>query len=468
MKKNKIMAIILSGAIIITMSGILGQAKENSNKKVISNKINNILLANPNVNHSVNACVVNGNGKLVITNKNGDIVSYLSVGEMLKVQSVEGNKSLVTVQETGARGYINNSNKLEIGKGDINDVTRMNRNGYIINVSNTVNLRKGPSMDYTALEGLSNSTPIRITGKTGQWYRVSVNGKKGYIFEEYVGEKNSSQYTDNTNINSESKGNSINTTNSNINTHTTTGINKAVANHTKNIVDTTSTIKSNSTVHVVNHDKNLNNNNSGVSNDKGVTSTNNNSSDTHIPSNNSGNSGLQNTSGHQTKTPDKSPKPTGKTPGNGSDQKSGKVLHQMNKLPNVQLQEWETGFNTVENKMNASNDQGFLMDIYTPENPAEANPGEANGETVYVRFANTNEICSGQLTSLITPTGGTTSKYGYFYGITLYYKNVYEGTLYYGTNTYGYIQNGGFIPANGEEPINLTLNSGYHLISDMK
>uniref|UniRef100_UPI00260735D5 SH3 domain-containing protein n=1 Tax=uncultured Clostridium sp. TaxID=59620 RepID=UPI00260735D5 len=193
MKKNKILAIIISGVMIVTVSGAIGQTRKDSKENIILKKVNNTLLINNNTNYSVNACVVNGNGRLVLTNKNGEIASYLSVGEMLKIQSVEGNKSLVTVEETGAKGYINNSNKIDINKGDINNITRMNKDGYIINVSNVVNLRKGPSMNYTVLEALSNSTHVKITGKTDQWYKVDVNGEKGYIFEEYVGEKNISQ-----------------------------------------------------------------------------------------------------------------------------------------------------------------------------------------------------------------------------------------------------------------------------------
>ncbi|MGL4991423.1 MAG: hypothetical protein ACRC57_09755 [Sarcina sp.] len=113
--------------------------------------------------------------------------------------------------------------------------------------------------------------------------------------------------------------------------------------------------------------------------------------------------------------------------------------------------------------MSAFNNFGqFIMDIYTPKNPAEY-----NGENIYVRFANTNEIYSGRLTSLITETGATNSKYGYLYEIPLYYKNVYKGTLYYGCNTYGNIQNGGFIPAGEKTPIQLTLNSGYWKIPNV-
>lgn len=462
MKKNKIMAIILSGAIIATMAGIVGEANEQSNKNMVSNKVNNILLANHNKNYSVNACVVNGNGKLVLTNKNGDVVSYLSVGEMLKVQSVDGNKSLVTVQETGARGYIDNSNKLDINKGDINNVTTMNKDGYIINVSSKVNLRKGPSMDYITLEGLNNNTPLKIIGKTDQWYRVSIDGEEGYIFEEYIGVENNTQNTNNINANSENGDSIKNPANPNIKVNVTKGINKVADKQ----VNTNSVVKTNSKIQNTNNSKNLNNIINSESNNNNNKEGNTTSSDTHtIVTNHSGKSTANNSnkSENQTIIHNKSKKDKETTTESGNNKKPSKELPKSNRLPNVPLQGWETGFNTLENKMNAcNNNQQFLMNIYTPQNPAVA-----NGETVYVRFANTNEICSGRLISLTTPTGGTTSEYGYFYEVPLYYKNIYKGTLYYGVNTYGYIQTGGFIPVNEKDPINLTFNSGYWSIPNV-
>ena len=518
MKKNKILAIIISGVMIVTVSGAIGQTRKDSKENIILKKVNNTLLINNNTNYSVNACVVNGNGRLVLTNKNGEIASYLSVGEMLKIQSVEGNKSLVTVEETGAKGYINNSNKIDINKGDINNITRMNKDGYIINVSNVVNLRKGPSMNYTVLEALSNSTHVKITGKTDQWYKVDVNGEKGYIFEEYVGEKNISQSNHSLkDIYTVSKVNSVALPHSNnlSDIHITPNI-KSIASDGSKIVSSASKAKGD--VHIIPVNKAVESTTDSSDNTSGhkikpivsdgskivssaskakgdahtmpvnkvgksttdssdntsghkikpivsggskiISSNSKTKGDAHtIPVNKSGSSKKDSsgdTSGHQIINPDKSIKHT-VVPKKENNKKISKVIPQINKLPNVKLQKWETGFSTIENKMNACNSNGrFLMDIYTPQNTA----GE-NGETISVRFANTDEICTGKLISLITPEGGTNSEYGYLYKIPLYYKNIYKGTLYYGTNIYGYIQTGGFIPVNEKTPVSLTFNSGY-------
>ncbi|MGL4992493.1 MAG: immunoglobulin-like domain-containing protein, partial [Sarcina sp.] len=190
MNKNKIIALLVSGAMVATMTGTASTLAYNRNKHN-NNVKNEVLLMNHAQTESTGyACVVNGNNNLVLTNSKGNITSYLSVGEMLHIESVTGNKVYVTVKETGAKGYINSSNILNINNANTSNITRMNRKGYIVNVSSTVNLRKGPGMDTNVQDGLINNTAIRITGKVGQWYRVSVNGQKGYIFEEYVAQAN--------------------------------------------------------------------------------------------------------------------------------------------------------------------------------------------------------------------------------------------------------------------------------------
>lgn len=188
MNKKKIIGLLLSGSMLATMAGVGAGTAVNHNN---INKINKVLLTAPTQVQSTGyACVINGNGNLVLTNATRQVISYLSVGEMLKIHSTKGNKTLVTVEETGATGYIDNSNMLSIQNANTDNTTRMNRNGYVINVTNSVNLRVGPGMNQQVIEGLSNNTPLRITGKTGDWYRVSVGGNKGYIFGEYVAESN--------------------------------------------------------------------------------------------------------------------------------------------------------------------------------------------------------------------------------------------------------------------------------------
>lgn len=181
MKKSKIIAIILSAAMLTSIPKVNALAKSN-------NDVNNKTTISDNIENLQNACITNKSGKLKIIDAKGNIIHIPTEGEMIKVYNKEGDKTLVRLQRTGIKGYIDSSNVLTIKSGDINNITRMNRLGSIINVSSAVNIRKGPSMENDVIDLIHNGTSIRITGKTGQWYRVNVNGLKGFIFEEYVKE----------------------------------------------------------------------------------------------------------------------------------------------------------------------------------------------------------------------------------------------------------------------------------------
>ncbi|MGU8584233.1 CAP domain-containing protein [Clostridium perfringens] len=177
MKKNKLIALIMTGAIIT------GTAIPNAMKVQAKEVQNNIVLTN--VENLGYGCAT-GNGE--IKDSAGNVLGKTYEGDMLIINSNREGKNLVTDKKTGIRGYINNENFININDGDSSNVERMNRNGVIKNVETGVNVRELPSMDSSIKDVLTNGTAIRITGKTKQWYRVSINGVKGFIFEEYVNE----------------------------------------------------------------------------------------------------------------------------------------------------------------------------------------------------------------------------------------------------------------------------------------
>ncbi|WP_159426729.1 SH3 domain-containing protein, partial [Clostridium mediterraneense] len=186
MNKRKIIGLLAATTLIFGGAGI---AKAESAHQVSSSttQVQDVnLLANTNV--SGYACVINGNGNLVLySNTQAKAVSgYVSVGEMLHILGQQGNLIKVQVEETGAVGYINKANVYDIIDASANNVVRMNRNAQVINVSSVVNVRTAPSMGAKVETTLTNGTQVRVTGKAGDWFRVSVNGVKGYIFGEYL------------------------------------------------------------------------------------------------------------------------------------------------------------------------------------------------------------------------------------------------------------------------------------------
>ncbi|XZI49774.1 CAP domain-containing protein (plasmid) [Clostridium perfringens] len=177
MKKNKLIALIMTGAIIT------GTAIPNAMRVQAKEVKNNIVLTNV---ETLGYGCATGNGE--IKDSDGNVLGKTYEGDMLIVNSNIDGKSLVTDQKTGIKGYINHENLINIKDGDSSNIERMNRNGVIKNVETGVNVRELPSMDSSIKDVLTNGTTIRITGKTKQWYRVSINGVKGFIFEEYVNE----------------------------------------------------------------------------------------------------------------------------------------------------------------------------------------------------------------------------------------------------------------------------------------
>ena len=184
MKRSKILSLILGVGMIGAVSVGITSTKAQEQTTGVQNVR---VLTNRTTNQGY-ACVINGNGSLVLTNANGETTGYVSVGEMLSIKGQANGKTLVTVEETGISGYIDNSNMKMINSGVNSKLIQMNRRGHIINVSSDVHLRANATMDSSILANLSNSTNITITGQQGEWYRVNVNGVRGYIFGEYVGQ----------------------------------------------------------------------------------------------------------------------------------------------------------------------------------------------------------------------------------------------------------------------------------------
>ncbi len=191
MLKHKITGIIMGAlmlsGVVLGGSAIHNVKTTNDNTKVV----NKVLLAAPSSTVGERAVVVNtDNSPLVLysnASANSTITSYISVGEMLTIQSAGNDFYKVKVQETGAVGYIS-ANNIQIITSGVNDTyNAINKKGYIINVSSVVNLRANATMNSNVLAKLTNNTKINVLGKQGQWYKVNCNGTVGYIYQEYVG-----------------------------------------------------------------------------------------------------------------------------------------------------------------------------------------------------------------------------------------------------------------------------------------
>ena len=248
--KNKALIGLIATATIGTAITI-PVIKDNQNTTHIINKV---LMVNNTNNSSTNeAVVINGNSNMnlyALSNGSG-IVSNLSVGEMLTVlgQSQNGYCK-VKVQETGAIGYVNVDNMQDILNGTNDTFTQLSGTGQVINVSSNVRLRSIPAIGNNIICHLTNGTSLNILGKQGQWYKVSVNGQIGFIYEEYVStnitDSNSQSVTNNVNTNSENVSTSATSTSSSTNNTNSSNHVKNVVVRTKNSKSISNSIKSNS------------------------------------------------------------------------------------------------------------------------------------------------------------------------------------------------------------------------------
>ena len=103
----------------------------------------------------------------------GSVIATLSQGTTVAVTNNSSEWYKVIVD--GKEGYVSGSyltgttaTDFSVGSGKIT-------------CSSTVNLRSEANTSSSILASLSNGTAVTITGVSGGWYKVSVNGKTGYV-----------------------------------------------------------------------------------------------------------------------------------------------------------------------------------------------------------------------------------------------------------------------------------------------
>ena len=202
MKKVKMTALILAATVTIGGYGLLGTSSlAVTNNIVLASSVsttgtttNNSGLASSSKSLIVNGVatgegvIINGGSSFELLNSpNGSKVSSVSVGEMVTIESGNTNGYYkVEVRETGDVGYLKASNVQEIYNCQNSRLEGLSSQGTITNVSSVVNVRYKAGLNSDILETLTNGQNVTITGKQGQWYRVSINGKTGFIYGEYI------------------------------------------------------------------------------------------------------------------------------------------------------------------------------------------------------------------------------------------------------------------------------------------
>ena len=128
------------------------------------------------------------NKKYIVTGssvnfRSGPSTSYKSYGmlpvgtEVLVIEYT--NSTWYKVSYNNKVGYIHTNYLAE------KVTTPLASNEYIV-LGSSINVRKGPSTAHARLTTLSRGKRVTVTGKSGNWYKVKINNKTGYIRSDLI------------------------------------------------------------------------------------------------------------------------------------------------------------------------------------------------------------------------------------------------------------------------------------------
>lgn len=177
MKRKKLSIFILSAAIVTSSISYGISAKADEVKEVKG--------YNQNINVSTQKGVAKN--KVSVKKVHGEILGYANPFTMLEI--LNNNESTVEViTQNGLRGYVN-ADEFTLVESAVNDkLIEKNMEGHVTNVSTVLNLRKEPRIGSEIINRLLNNTRVNIIGKQGSWYKIELNGQKGYVYGMFLNE----------------------------------------------------------------------------------------------------------------------------------------------------------------------------------------------------------------------------------------------------------------------------------------
>lgn len=174
MIKGKITKILISAGIAVSVIGvtpvILANAQSiNKNESYSVDSSNNaIQKAVVNTTVQLTNGTANKYDMAVITGENGD------------------NYTIIT--QYGVKGSVPKSDLTVVKSGEGNQFVKLNETEHVIHVTTGLNVREQPDVHAGLLTTLRNGENIQVTGKEGQWFKVSVNGQSGYVYNDFIQE----------------------------------------------------------------------------------------------------------------------------------------------------------------------------------------------------------------------------------------------------------------------------------------
>lgn len=107
-----------------------------------------------------------------------DIIGAVAYGSSVTIIGESG--SWYRINYNGGNGYISSDYVTVREEEDFTQTTAT------VNSAIGLNVRSGPGTQYSTIFTLDNYAVVTVTGKEGDWYKISYNGRSGYVSAQYL------------------------------------------------------------------------------------------------------------------------------------------------------------------------------------------------------------------------------------------------------------------------------------------
>ena len=123
-----------------------------------------------------------------------DTITVLAEGTKVNVTSTKNSEWYAVTTASGQKGYVFSEylnvtgtvNEDDSSDSGSSDNSNTGTNGEAAKTTTGVHLRSGKGTNYSSLGVIPGGTAITVTDKSDVWYAVTVNGKSGYMYSEYI------------------------------------------------------------------------------------------------------------------------------------------------------------------------------------------------------------------------------------------------------------------------------------------
>ena len=123
-----------------------------------------------------------------------DTITVLAEGTKVNVTSTKNSEWYAVTTASGQKGYVFSEylnvtgtvNEDDSSDSGSSDNSNSGTNGEAAKTTTGVHLRSGMGTNYSSLGVIPGGTAITVTDKSDVWYAVTVNGKSGYMYSEYI------------------------------------------------------------------------------------------------------------------------------------------------------------------------------------------------------------------------------------------------------------------------------------------